>query len=417
MSRRRIAALILGGAAALALVAVVLSVAAQRRVNREPLSAAPRRVTVSPAVADLYRDSRTYVGAAAPWVEASVGLQFLSAYVQTVLVRPGDTVRAGQVLATLDCTNPSAAARAVAMQARAVDAKGRAEADEAARLASMLDGGFIAPNEVEQKKALSASTEAQLLESKANLMKASLEVRDCVLRAPFDGEVATRSFDPGAFVRPGTSIVSVVDRDTIRVTVDAPEKDFDALSPGTLVHIHLLATDASLSAAISRRAPRADPTTRTIHFEVDVSDPQRKIPVGTTALVRLEMAAPVAATRIPGYAATQQEGKAALFVVEESTAHSRTIPVLGESEGSLFFSPATLPAGSLVVVQGRALLNDGDPVSFQIEEPQADGGPPQEGQPGPSPSSKERPANGQNPPPERDQGNEAPRGGGYGRPL
>jgi len=37
-------------------------------------------------------------------------------------------------------------------------------------------------------------------------------VSDCVLRAPFDGEIATRLVDPGAFVRPGTSIVSVIDR-------------------------------------------------------------------------------------------------------------------------------------------------------------------------------------------------------------
>ncbi len=58
-----------------------------------------------------------------PWVEASVGPQYISAYVATVLVRPGDTVKRGQVLATLDCSNPNAATRAVEMQARAADAR------------------------------------------------------------------------------------------------------------------------------------------------------------------------------------------------------------------------------------------------------------------------------------------------------
>ena len=36
------------------------------------------------------------------------------------------------------------------------------------------------------------------------MQRATLEVNDCVLRAPFDGEIAARSVDPGAFVRPGT---------------------------------------------------------------------------------------------------------------------------------------------------------------------------------------------------------------------
>jgi RND family efflux transporter MFP subunit len=380
------------GAGVLILGVVLLSVRASHGVNHVPLEAGPRPVTVVPARSAPYRDTRTYVGAVEPWVEASVGPQYISAYVATVLVRPGDTVKRGDVLATLDCSNPNAATRAVEMQARAADARVRAAADEAARLTTMLDGGFVAPNEVEQKSAVSMAEAAQLLESEANVVKTSLDVRDCVLRAPFDGEIGTRSFDPGAFVHPGGAIVSVVDRDTMRVTVDASEKDFGALAPLTMVRITILATGTELSAPISRRAPRADPKTRTIHFEVDVPDPARQYPAGSTAIVHVEVGRAVPATAVPIYAATQDEGKAKLFVVDHDVAHAKTLPVTGEVGGSVYFTLAALPAGSLVVVEGRALLSDGDRVLAHVEAEPDSGAP-------------------------EDDAGAGTRGGGYGRAL
>jgi RND family efflux transporter MFP subunit len=358
---------IAAGVALIGLVVVSLSVRAAHRVNQVPLSASPRPVTVVAARSASYRGSRSYVGSVEPWVEADVGPQFISAYVETVVVRPGASVKKGQVLATLDCANPSAAMQAFEMHARSAGAKQRAAADEASRVASMLDGGFVAPNESEQKTAVSDSEQALLFETRANVRKSALDVRDCILRAPFDGEIATRTHDPGAFVHPGESIVSVVDRDTVRITVDATEKDFDALAPSTMVGIDLLATGAHFTAPISRRAPTADSKTRTIHFEIDVADPQRKYPSGTTATVHVDVGASVPATRIPIYSATQSEGKAKLFVVDHGIARAQTLRVLGESGTDLFFDPSMLAPGALVVSEGRALLTDGDEVQPRVD--------------------------------------------------
>jgi membrane fusion protein, multidrug efflux system len=293
-------------------------------------------------------------------------------------VRPGDAVKRGQVLATLDCSNPSAASRAMAMQVQAAGARQLATTDQAARERSLLDGGFIAPNEVEQTTARSAAEQAQLLESRAKLVGTSLGVSDCVLKAPFDGEIATRTMDPGAFVRPGTAIVSIVDRSTARVTVDAPEKDFVLVPVSTRVRIRMLATGAEVEGTVSRRSPRADARTRTVHFEVDVPDPRHECPAGTTAIVEVDVGEAVPATEIPLYATTQQEGKARFFVVEGGVAHARESLVLGERGGGLYFDPKRLPASAQVVTEGRALLSDGDPVEARVEAPpapaQVDGG-------------------------------------------
>ncbi len=50
-----------------------------------------------------------------------------------------------------------------------------------------------------------------------------------------------------------------------------------------------------------------------------------------------------------------------MFVVEGDVAHLRTVAVKGELGGSLYVEEALVP-GTLVVTEGRALLNEGDHV-------------------------------------------------------
>jgi RND family efflux transporter MFP subunit len=339
---------------------------AESKSDQVALADHPMPVTVVEPQAVQYRPSRTYVGTIEPWVEARIGPQLVSAYVDTVLVRPGAVVKKGEVLATLDCRDATAMSRAVTMQARALEARQKAVASEASRVRGLLDGGFVSPNEAEQKSALSASEQAQLLAEQARMLGSSLEVNDCVLRAPFAGEVATRTIDPGAFVRPGSSLLTVVDRGTVRLVANAPEVDFDVVKPGSKVMVHCLATNADFTATIARRAPAALASTRTVHFELDVPDPQRRIPVGTTAEIRIDVGTPAPAIELPLMAAAVRGTKANLFVVEGDVAHARVVPVMGELAGQLFLAPQLSP-GVRVVTEGRELLSDGDRVTAALE--------------------------------------------------
>jgi RND family efflux transporter MFP subunit len=366
MRRLGIIPLAIGAGVALVLLAGgVMMWRAHARTNKVALASMPKPVTVVSAKSTSYRPSRTYVGTLEPWVQASVGPQFVSAYVDTVLVRPGAKVSRGEVLATLDCRNASAAQRAAQSQARAIDATQRAISHEAERTEGLLDGGFVSPNEAEKKTAESAAELAQLQATQAKLASSALEVSDCVLRAPFDGEISKRSIDPGAFVRPGVAIVNVVDRSIVRMTADAPEVDFAVAQPGTSVTLHLFATNRDIPATIARRAPAADLATRTVHFEIDVPDPKREIPVGTTGEVRIDVGEAEPATEVPLSAATVRGDRATVYLVEGDVAHSKVAHAKGDFGGRLFLDPS-LRAGSMVVVEGRALLNDGDRVASKV---------------------------------------------------
>jgi RND family efflux transporter MFP subunit len=202
------------------------------------------------------------LGAVEPWLEAKLGPQHTEAYVDTVLVRPGAPVKRGQVVAMLDCRNASAQNRRLAMRARALEATQAAMAAEAARVATLLGGGYVSQNEAEKRRAASDSKAAELQAAQATARQASLEVDDCVLRAPFDGEVARRSVDPGAFVRPGTTMLTLVDRTTVRVTADVPETDYEAVRPGTPVDVRIAARLPGAAAAARPRTRARSTRTR-----------------------------------------------------------------------------------------------------------------------------------------------------------
>jgi RND family efflux transporter MFP subunit len=360
--RSRIPLIVVAGVVGVLLLGGVLAWHAEAKTNKVAMASSPKPVTVLAAKGVPYRAVHTYVGTLRPWIDAKVGPQFISAYVETVLVRPGAVVTKGEVLATLDCRNATAQTAAISSQARAISARQQALSHEAMRTEGLLDGGFVSPNESEQITARSAAEASELAAQQANLSKSALDVNDCILRAPFDGEVSLRLVDPGSFVRPSTEMIGIVDRNTVRMTADAPESDFESIPPGAKVTVHVVSTNIDIAATITRRAPSADPGTRTVHFEIDLDDSDRRIPVDTTGEVHVPVGRSVPATSVPLSAVTMNDVKATLYTVEGDVAHVHTIVEMGEVGPDVFFSPDVLETGSLIVVQGRALLKDGDEV-------------------------------------------------------
>ena len=364
--QRRIPIFIAIGVVAVLLLGFLMVARASSHVNKVALASLPVGVTAVEAQATAFNSTRHYVGTLRPWVEAKIGPQLISAYVGSVLVRPGDHVKRGQVIGTLDCRNASAASQGISMQAKALQAQQVALAHEAARITELQTGGFASANEIERKQADSASKEAELMSTKARLERATLEVSDCVLRSPFDGEVSDRTMDPGAYVHPGESIAVVIDRSTVRVETDVPEEDFELVRPGVKVDVLALSIGRHVVGAIARRSPAADPSTRTVHFEIDLPDPSRTLPVGTTAELAVPGGVAVPAMEIPLAAAAVKGSKATLFLADNGQARRVVVDVLGEKAGRLFVD-TSLPARALVITEGRTLLKEGESIQVSVD--------------------------------------------------
>ncbi|HSI04892.1 MAG: efflux RND transporter periplasmic adaptor subunit [Myxococcota bacterium] len=276
-------------------------------------------VGVVKATSTVYANTRRYVGRLEPWAHAIVGPKTLSAYVAAVMVRPGDDVVKGDVLATLDCRN-----------------------------------------------ALAAGSQHQAPESASTA--SSRGSADCTFRAPFDGEVATRTADPGTFVAPGQAILTLVDRSTVRLVIDVPESDFTHVTPGTAVTIRSLATGGSVTSRISRRAPAADMNSHSVSVEIDLTDDEKLLPLGTMAEITTQLGEPASASEIPASAAKIRGDIATVMVIDGDTVSRVRVKLLGERDGKVYVEPS-LSAGTQVVVDSSKQLRDGDHVVVRQDEP------------------------------------------------
>lgn len=283
-----------------------------------PAEALPT-VGVARATATIYANTRRYVGRLEPWAHAVIGPKTLSAYVAAVMVRPGDDVVKGDTLATLDCRNALAATP-------------------------------------QREPTVEGAPPA-----------APRGVGDCTFRAPFDGEIATRTADPGTFVAPGQAILTIVDRSTIRLVVDVPESDFNEVKPGTAVTIRSLATGGTVTSRVSRRAPAVDINSHSVNIEIDLTDDEKILPLGTTAEVVTQQGEPTSASEIPASAAKIRGDIASVMVVDGDTVSRVRVKLLGERDGKVYVEP-TLTAGTQVVTDSAKQLRDGDHVTVRSSE-------------------------------------------------
>jgi hypothetical protein len=132
----------------------------------------------------------------------------------------------------------------------------------------------------------------------------------------------------------------------------------------------MLATQVETMGSVARLSPAANGSTRTVHFEVDLQDRNRTIPVGTTAELTIKIGKPEPAAVVPVIAASVRGQSATVFVADGTHARRLIVQVKGESLGSFYVDPSLKP-GTLVVTQGRSLLADGDAITSTLIHPVA----------------------------------------------
>jgi multidrug efflux system membrane fusion protein len=196
-------------------------------------------------------------GTVAPKDEISLSFK-VGGVIEHIAVDPGDVVRAGQVLATLDLREIDAGltkARSAAEKAERDLARGRRlYADSVVTLAQMQD----------------AETAAEL--ARADLQAAAFNRRYAVIVAPSNGTILRRSAESGETVSPGTTVlvlgsrargsvveVGLADRDAVLVHEGDPAvARFDALP------------DIEFQGRVSQIAAAADPGTGTYAVEISL---------------------------------------------------------------------------------------------------------------------------------------------------
>ena len=311
-------------------------------------------------------------GTVGAWHEAPIFAQ-VAGYVRDYQVDYGATVKAGQLLATIDA--PSLDAQYAAAQAalRVASANYQLAVTTAARWQALAGTPAVSQQEVDVQVASAAARKAELEAAQQNLSRyTALEAFKRVV-APFDGVVTSRLTDVGDYVNAGggdagarssaTELFRVADVHELLVYVSVPEDYAHALTPGLTASLHLpTSPESSFTATFLATAREFDQSTRTSVTELTVDNPDQGLWPGAYVDVELHVASDPNTLTIPEQALIfRAEGTQVALVDTLNRVHLRSVR-LGENLGKSVQVTSGLSASDRLVNNPPAGLLEGQQV-------------------------------------------------------
>lgn len=192
-----------------------------------------------------------------------VGIPGEGGLVTAVLVEPGQWVRKGQVLATVDRSVQVQNAAALGAQVGVAQADLTLAQAELDRAQALVDRGFISKADLQRRVATRDAADARLKVARASYGEARARNGRLDIRAPEPGLVLTRQVEEGQIVGPGTAVLfRIADRGMLELRAQLSESDLQTLRTGARATVTPVGTDRSFPGQIWQISPVVDPTTR-----------------------------------------------------------------------------------------------------------------------------------------------------------
>ncbi len=304
----------------------------------------------------------------------------VTGFVEEVRVDVGARVKKGQLLVRLSApelvsqrAQAEAALHAAESQLSSAEAKLKSDEGTRARLeAASKTPGVVAENDVmvaTQAAAADrggvAASESQVKAAQDALRAVSQMEAYLKVEAPFSGVVSRRNLHPGALVGPASGqsgaqpILQIVDADRLRLVVPVPEAEVGAMTLGEQVPFVVPAfLGQTFSAPIARISQDVNVQTRTMHVELDVTNPNGKLAPGSFATVTWPVERTYPTLFVPTSAVATDQQRTFVIRVTGATAEWVTVQTGQSLKGEIEVVGA-LQAGDQVVKNATDSIRSG----------------------------------------------------------
>jgi HlyD family secretion protein len=264
----------------------------------------PPALMVAPVTRGLVTGAVRARGVLEP-IETVVVSQPVAGRLMQVVVKPGERVARGQVLARFDPLGLQAEfARAEAQVVAAEVASLEAEV-KLARLDRDHQRRFGAEDEADAYQVLMARAASALAEVNARQAAYRLATRRLaarVVRSPSEGVVLSRQVEEGQMVPEGTVLFRLsADPTPLQISASVPEADMAAIKLGQPVHFSVPAFPGrTLTGRVGRIAPLAGPEgDRRLPLEVQIDPAAEGLRPGMTTNLSIQTASDRPVVRVP----------------------------------------------------------------------------------------------------------------------
>jgi cobalt-zinc-cadmium efflux system membrane fusion protein len=288
----------------------------------------------------------------------------ISGKIVAVRASLGDSVSAGQALATLDSVELGEALNRY-HQSKTKLALAQSNME---RIKNLVEKKIAARKDIFQAETdyKTAQTELHTDEERLSLygvstsgLKGEGHKKPLLpVRSPIGGIITEKHAIVGELADPSKSLYTVADLSSVWVLVDINEKDLSKVHKGQAAIVTVGAfPDLKLRGRITYIADLVDEATRTVKARIEVGNPGRKLKPEMFATVELALPAtapPVLA--VPEDAIQDLEGKKTLFVTQDGTEFTPRVVESGLASGGMVEITTGLKEGERYAVKGGFLL-------------------------------------------------------------
>ena len=339
--------------AAIAMVAAAVKMPARKRdapaTEAPPVNVTVETIVAEPQLADTFELPAVVEPNRVIRLSAEV-----AGRVEQIGPEKGDVVRAGDLLIQLN---------ADLLQPQSEIAKAQVEYDqiEHERMANLVRENATAQRDLDNATTQLAISKARLEEIRARLDRTRI-------LAPTGGVLNDLLVEEGEYVDPGNPVAEVVETDTVKVVVEAPERDiaFFAVGAKAEVLVDTKGQQRSLAGPLTFISELADSRTRSTRMEITLKNEERLLRSGQIVRVRLTRQILKDAILIPLLAVIPMEDGMAVYVVNSAQAQRRQVE-LGTIKGDHIQVTAGLEPGDRLIVAGHRFVAPGQKVNVIAE--------------------------------------------------
>ena len=274
---------------------------------------------------------------------------------QRVLVKAGQSVSKGQLLATID------------------------DGGMGSQLAQLETQTALAKTTFERQERLwnqKIGSEIQYLQAKTNFVAAESSVKQIRsqlgrsnIRAPFSGIIDDVIKDQGTVVAPGpgSEVFRIVNLSDMYIEVDVPESYLSDIKKGNLAKVYFPVLGDTIISKIRQTGNFINPGNRAFTVEVAVPNIKDAIKPNLTAKVSLNDYSSDAAILVPqGIISENADGQQYLYVANDKKDNKaiakRRIITTGRTQGNMVEVLSGITEGDLLIKEGARSVKDGQNV-------------------------------------------------------
>ena len=239
----------------------------------------------------------------------------VAADVRQVLVREGESVRAGQIVVVTDGTE---------YEARVAQARGnldaaRAQLEIATKTRDnnrvLVEKGFISRNAFDNAASQYAAAEANVAAARGAINIVQKSLNDTVIRTPISGLVAARYVQPGEKVSPDNKLLDIVNLQKMELEAAVPTSDIAQIVIGQPVSLHIEGLPETFEGKVARINPSTQTGSRSVLVYVQVANPKNVLRVGMFAEAQLVLRAKQGVLALPQSAVRKDSQGAFVYTI------------------------------------------------------------------------------------------------------